>query len=242
MEMKGFLKVLILVLGVSFVNVNAKETTYYINKYDVEFTKTQYDYFSKMFYEGYQDLIDQETFKSYKNEEMNPNNVETKYLNEYMPLGSTVETTAKTLKISKAATTSVSTRLATVLTWKGSPSIRSYDVMGSYLNGSSLLSGVNTTVSYSGGSFNSNEIQSNSSGFGVSILLPSSGSSINISQTFTVNNGGHIYASYQHATRNVSLTNSKSYTIGYNGYGHVFNFTYGVNSYYDGMSGVDIEI
>ena len=67
MEMKGFLKVLILVLGVSFVNVNAKETTYYINKYDVEFTKTQYDYFSKMFYEGYQDLIEISIIKQERN-------------------------------------------------------------------------------------------------------------------------------------------------------------------------------
>ena len=240
--MKGFLKILILVLGVNLLNVKAKETTYYTNKNEVSFTKMQYDYFSKMFYEGYQDLIDQETFNSYSEDEMNPNHVETNYLDVPTPIGTTIETTAKKLKISKAATTSTSTRIATVLNWKGAPTIRSYDVMGAYLDGTQLLSSLNTTISYSDGNYNANEIQSNSNGFGVSILLPSSGSSINISQTFTVKNGGHVYASYQHATKNISLTNSKSYTIGYNGYGHVFNFTYGVNSYYDAMSGVDITV
>ena len=140
MEMKGFFKILILVLGVNLLNVNAREVTYYINRNEVSFTKMQYDYFSKMFYEGYQDLIDQETFNSYSEDEMNPEHVETNYLEIPMPIGTSIETTAKKLKISKAATTSASTRIATVLNWKGSPTIRSYDVMGSYLDGTQLLS------------------------------------------------------------------------------------------------------
>lgn len=50
------------------------------------------------------------------------------------------------------------------------------------------------------------------------------------------NYGTYVYSTYQHATSNVSLAISKSYTISSSGLGGVINHSY--SSYYDGMEGV----
>ena len=51
-----------------------------------------------------------------------------------------------------------------------------------------------------------------------------------------------VYGSYQHAVYNVSLIDSKSYTISGAGLGYVFNFATAVEDLYDGMGGVDISL
>ncbi len=48
--------------------------------------------------------------------------------------------------------------------------------------------------------------------------------------------GTNVYGTYQHATSNISLANSKSYTISSTGLGGVIAHNY--SSYYDGMTGV----
>ena len=48
--------------------------------------------------------------------------------------------------------------------------------------------------------------------------------------------GTYVYGTYQHATTNVSLATSKSYTISSSGLGGVLNHSY--SSYYGGMQGV----
>lgn len=238
--MKKILKLFILITSVVCVQTYAKENSYYINENNVSFSKEQYDYFTAMFYDGYQDLITQEEFNTYNEAEMKAENVETKYLNSVSPLSTLHETPAKQLKISKSV--SSTSKISVVLTWKGTPKVKSYDVIGSYLEGVSSIGNVITRLSYSSGSYDSNEIKSFNNGFGVSIKLPSSGSNIIVSQSFNTTLGGTVYASYQHATSSISLASSKYYTISKSGYGKVFSFYNNMSSKYDGMGGVYIDV
>lgn len=50
-----------------------------------------------------------------------------------------------------------------------------------------------------------------------------------------------VYGTYQHAVKNISLSNSKKYTIGAGGMGDVLNFTSGYSSYYDNTGGVMVR-
>ena len=238
--MKKILSLFILAICVTCIQTFAKEN-YYINENNVSFTKEQYEYFTAMFYDGYQELVTQEEFNTYNEEEMNAENVETKYLDFISPLSTLHETAAKQLKISKSTALPIA-KISVVLTWKGTPKIKSYDVMETYLEGVSLVGNVITRVSYSGGSYDSNEIKSFNNGFGVSIKLPSSGNSIIVSQSFNTTLGGTVYASYQHATSNISLASSKYYTISKSGYGKVFSFYNNMSSKFDGMGGVYIDV
>lgn len=56
------------------------------------------------------------------------------------------------------------------------------------------------------------------------MLLPKYDSAPVINQTFKVSKGGTVYASYQHAMRNIFLADSKNYTLSKAGYGEVFKF------------------
>ncbi len=227
-------------VGVSH-NVSAQEI-FYENEKGVVFTKEQYEFFSAMYYDGYQSIMSQEDFDSFEPEYMNKDLVESKIARNYgiNPLGTEVGTPAKTLKISKLNTSNV--KISVTLVWHGNPTIRSYDVMGAYLSGVNLLSGVTTMLSYSTGGNTANDIKQLSNGFGVSIKLPVSGNDIKLTQTYSVSKGGRVYASYQHAMDTVNLSLSQSYTIGIGGYGHVFIFNNGAMSHYDGMDGVDIDV
>ena len=152
----------------------------------------------------------------------------------------THETTSKVLTIKSACVTNC---LITVTAeWKTSPKVRSYDVIGAYLDGISLKVAPQTYVENSSACSTSSEIVESSNGFGVSIKLISNGSNMVVTQYYTVSKGGSVYASYQHATSNITLANSKKYTISRSGYGGVFLFNSSVSSYYDGMGGVSISV
>lgn len=141
-------------------------------------------------------------------------------------------------------------RIILINEWKIMPAVRSYDVIGvRYYNWQpttawgdqtafSYDEGVNTTeYSYNGSNMN---IQSN--GIGISQNLYDYSSLYGLSNRLVVEGkvlSDHIgrYGSYQHATRDVTLAQSKNYTFG-NGMGEVFLFNLGIGSYYDNMQGV----
>ena len=243
--MKKSYYVILLILTVFMTNVgnvNAQET-YYINDNGISFTKEEYDFFSKMYYDGYQRYMTSEDLEYFKYCDMDINNIE---IVEYEPgnsfLKSTVyETTAKRLVISKAGG-SIPT-IVVSLRWKGSPKIRSYDLIGAYLSGVSLLGNPSTRLDYSGGYVNPSETKITTNGFGSSIKLPNSGSDFVASQTFIVSGSGTVYASYQHAKSSLSLANSQSFDTRYSGLGNVFYFSSStIRSKYDAMGGVSIGV
>ena len=115
--------------------------------------------------------------------------------------------------------------------------IKSYDVIGTYLDGLTLVGAVDTKIQ----NISFNEIKKNINGFGVSVKIPTLGNPI-ITQRFKVTGSGTIYGSYQHATKSVTLSQSKNYTISKKGLGKVFLFEEPFKTYYDNSPGVDITI
>lgn len=231
-----FLLSVILLFGI--FDVNAKEV-YYSNVNNVELTKEEYDFLSKMYWDGYQAIMTKEDYNYFVQSNMINGVFDSKIYNYNLARGVSHTTSSKNLKISKSCTSGCD--ISVVLTWLVNPTIRSYDVVGAYFDGVSLIRMGDTKVvsSSSVNSFSLNN-QSNN-GIGASIKLPTY-SNIVISQSYKVSSGGTVYASYQHAVKNISLSQSQNYTFSTNGYGRVLNFASSVRGYYDNMQGVELEL
>lgn len=161
-------------------------------------------------------------------------------INFFLNRGPYYSTNSKSLSIAKTCDSNYCT-VITNLTWLINPNVRSFDVIGARFDGTSLYNNTitNKVSSTVGNSYSSNNVFL-SNGFGSSVKLPDNASNIVVEQKFFTNVGGTIYASYQHATTNITLQHSCYYTIGPNGLGGVFNFYGAASGVYDGMGGVDI--
>lgn len=242
-ERKMKIKAVIIVCFLTCIFMSSAKASeyYYTNNQGINFTKEEYDYISKIYWEGYQNTMDLNSYNRILEKGL-PINVETK---EYMPLSlfsEYHETKSKKMKIAKSNFGSYS--LITIsVEWITNPVVRSYDVIGAYLEGPKLVTGsIYTEIFSDTNTIQSNEIKQSSNGFGVSIKLPKTEKNLKVSQSFRVTGSGHIYASYQHAKKSITLVNSKKYTISKSGYGKVFEFDNTVKNYYDAMGGVDINI
>ena len=231
-----FLLIVILLFGI--FNVNAKEI-YYSNVNNVELTKEEYDFLSKMYWDGYQAIMTKEDYNYFVQSNMINGVFDSKIYNYNLARGVSHTTSSKNLKISKSCTSDCD--ISVVLTWLVNPTIRSYDVIGAYFDGVSLIRMGDTKVvsSSSVNSFSLNN-QSNN-GIGSSIKLPTY-SNIVISQSYKVSSGGTVYASYQHAVENITLSTSSKYNFSRNGFGGVFSFYDSASGVFDGMGGVYISV
>lgn len=240
--MKKIIVSVFILFVIPIINVSAKENVdaFYTNKYNVAFTKEQYDFISQFYWEGYQDNMERDDYQNFINSNIMNGEVETVELNDNMPRSSTVTAKNKNLKISKSCSTNCT--ISVVATWTSTPTTKSYDVIGAYLKNVNLVTTPITQAFSSTSTNKSTEIKKDGNGFGVSVLLPSFGNNYIVNQTYIVSKGGTVYASYQHATSTISLANSKKYTISLNGYGNVFSFTGLALSAYDGMNGVSISV
>ncbi len=237
--MKKILYILLLVFFCTSVNVSASEI-YFSNANGVNLTIEEYNFISKIFWEGYQKDMTIEDYNFILSDGISENIVTYNYI-PFQTMGTIHTTSSKTLTITKTQMSSY-TLVSVVATWLSSPKVRSYDVIGSYLNGVTLMDSPTTKVSSSSGTTSYGDILDDDNGFGVSVKLPTSGSNIIVSQAFKVNGSGHIYSSYQHSSSYISLATSKKYSISLSGYGNVFLFDASVKNYFDQMGGVDISI
>ena len=137
--------------------------------------------------------------------------------------------------------------------WKYMPTVRSYDVIAMRYNNVALIkdtiSGVQffkqigkdyyetAEYAYDGANTNLQKL-----GFGISMNLVNNDINsleLNISALGMVSGSNpQVWADYQHAIRDVTQAQSKSYTISAAGYGNVINFIPSIENYYDGMYGV----
>ena len=237
--MKKFLFYCFVILML-FERVQAKPY-YYINGYGVEFTLEEYNYVSELLYDGYQATMTKEEYKIIFSENMNTIKKTIIDTPVYSTLGTFYASSSKNINI---ATSCDSTCLVTVaVNWTKSPNIRSYDLIGAFLEDTSLTTNVVTKSMNSTGVNVSNEIKNDKNGFGVSIELLKKGDDMRITQIFRVNKGGWVYSSYQHAMKSITLANSKKYSIQKGGYGGVFLFdSLKIQDYYDGMQGVYVQL
>lgn len=228
----------------SFTRVNALENVYYRNSNDVEFTKEEYNYFYDIYGLKYIENLKQEDYDWYSDLNINSNDIEAKTYYDYENLtkASTHTTASKKLIITKSCSTTKCTIL-TATKWLKEPKTRSYDVIGARFEGVSLKENtILTQLKSSAGTAKFNNLKSSKIGLGVSVKLPENATNIIIEQKFYTTKGGKIYASYQHATKDISLATSKLYSINSSGYGGVFSFYDAAANVFDQMGGVDISV
>lgn len=192
------------------------------------------DYFENMTYADYEWISDLN---------IDANEVEISSYFDYgsvQTYSSSHSTANKKITIAKSCTTVYCT-IITNVTWFSNPKVRSYDVIGARFKDTSLYgSTIDTRLTSSAGTQTSQNSKKLSNGFGVSIKLPENATGISLQQKFSVNIGGNVFVSYQHATTNISLSNSKLFSISSSGLGSVFNFYGAAQGVYDGMQGVYI--
>lgn len=240
---KSFI-ILPILIGMFSTNVSAKEGIFYTNDNNVSLTEREYNFISNLFYDGFQNVMSQNDYDNiFWNENIINNEI---FSNNYdeshniIPYAASHETTSKILTIKSSC--DLECTVTITAEWKTSPKVRSYDVIGAYLEGVNLTFSPITYAEGASETSYSSEIVQFNNGFGVSVKLPSSGSKMKVCQYFRVTKGGTVYGSYQHATSSISLANSKKYSISRSGYGGVFLFNDSVKSYYDAMGGVSISV
>lgn len=224
-------------------NVSAKEDFYFMNNNGVQLNEIEYRNIIQIHGSEMLEFLTQDMLNEYKDFYNDPNIiVNTNYAdkNLIIPYSSFLETNYKELKITSVTSQSATKMIVVTVNWKAAPKVKSYDVIGFRLYNTSLKSSVITMANINGSSQPVAGYKEFSNGYGASIKLPSNSSSITFQQTFRVTSGGTVYASYQHAVKNISLSNSLSFSISSNGLGNVFNFSN--NDLFDQMSGVSINI
>ena len=189
------------------------------------------------------EILTQDMLNEYEDFYNDPNiivNTNSNIKNTISPYSSFLETNYKELKITSVTSQSTNKMIVVTVSWKAAPKVKSYDVIGFRLYNTSLKSSVITMTNVNGSSQSIAGYKEFSNGYGASIKLPSDSTSITVQQTFRVSSGGTVYASYQHAVKNISLSNSLDFSISSNGLGNVFMFNN--NNLFDQMSGVSINI
>ena len=238
-----------MLVSLPLTKLKADEEVYYTNGYGVEFTEDEYNYFTEMFWDGYQELVTQDDFDQVEEFGLFESKVEKEsivqmYTPENFIMGANLTEKGRTLKISKSCGTYCSVGITA--TWNYSPNVRSYDVIGARYSGTTLYQNNNTYVSSTNGTVTVSDSnrQNFTTGFGVSALLPSSGGNLRISTTFYVENvsGAVVYGAYEHAAAPVTLSTSKLYYISPYGQGNVLYFTSIAAPVYDDCNGVYIAL
>ena len=142
------------------------------------------------------------------------------------------------------------------LLWKMIPSTRAFDVIAvryvgmTDVDGTQIgrqIWGTNGNYTYVNYGWNGTNINRQDNGFGISMNITND-STINYLENYiesAVEFTGNFQwagASYQHATSNTTLAQSKSYTLAENGKNGVILFTGNIGSKYDNMPGVYCEL
>ena len=244
--MKTKLKYFGLLIGLLLitVNVSAKEKPYYTNHNGVEMNETEYKNVLKINGLESLDNLTQDMFDEYLDFYSSPNlkieTISNDNFYDLIPYSQTHDTNYKKLKISTITSQTSSKMIVVRLEWKAIPNVKSYDVMGVRLYNTSFQSSISNLMLFDGVNKTIDGSKQFSNGYGASIKIPDNCSTILLQQSFKVAPGGRVYASYQHAIRNISLADSTNFSISDNGLGSVFAF--GNNNLFDKMAGVDITI
>lgn len=234
--MKKILYIFIFLFALTFGVNSVSASAFYVNTNGVEFTREQYEYISDLYYDGYQDTMNQIELDKMINLSLFGQpivSVESDSIflpeNNYVINGSTVTQNGVTTKITKSCTTECLVVLKA--TWSLIPTINSYDVIGFRLSNASIdtinkatITGTNYSVTYQPSS-----ARQFSNGFGYSVKLGNAMGMKITTSMYTTTSG------YQHANYNVSLATSQLYTISLAGYGNAL-------FKYNNAVGVDITL
>ena len=223
-----------LILTIKQVYAN---TIFYENDNGVKLTQKEYDYISNLYWDGYQQYLTPNDYDVFKEMNFFDKKIEKQTINLPISRSTSVTSHMRTLSIAKSCNSNCVVSL--VEAWNGTPTIKSYDVIGARISGGEITNIMKTIVTGNNYSQSYNDYQKNGNGFGVSVLVPNV-DNIKTIVTFMTTTNGEIFGSYQHAMKNISKSVSEQYIIGAGGYGNVFNFRFGATGVYDGAPGVSI--
>lgn len=231
MKKSMFLLLTFMVLFTMTVNVNAQNI--YTNNYGIELNENEIKSIEKLYGKEYVNKITQEEYDTYKDFISSPTKIQSKSVNLFSPLSN-----VKTLTINKSQNGD-QTLIVIIAHWHQSSNILSYDVIGARLDRVTLISTPYTAVSNKN-VFEVKSTRTLSNGLGSVVKLNGDTSQEKITQTFLVQGHGVVFASYQHAMRNINLADAEDFNISITGLGSVFNFRN--NSLFDNMNGVNITV
>ena len=227
-----------LLLAVVFINITKAEECLITNKANVEIPCDFYNSLKEYYSDNFLSFMTSDEYNQIKDNDLAE--IETEVYTEGVSLrGTYFETAYKQLRITRNGNF-----IDANLVWVQNPVTRSYDVFGIRFYGPSIVGtplfreyySVNG-VTYSSSNYSRKDF---TNGFGISVKLPSY-NHLESDITFTYTGSGNIYASYQHAITNVTLTQSKKYTLSSSGYGNVLLFDTNIQPKYDNMTGVSIQ-
>ena len=147
-------------------DVQAKEV-YFVNQNNVEFTKEEYDFISYMFWDGAQENMDLDDYNNFINSDIMNGDLDSNiYYDIPLTRATSIEEANKTLKIVKSCSSNCF--VSVTLTWKKFPTVKSYDVIGAYLDGTSLVNNPATSITTNGTITTTyKDIKKSNNGFGV---------------------------------------------------------------------------
>ena len=234
--MKKFLLALFMVtISFSFV----KAENYYVNDSGVEFSKKEYDFISNMFYEGYQNYVTLEDLEKIRSLKLYDSPIEKITSPEVMPLINIYEK-GRTLTLAKSCSSN-ECLVAIDVVWAGSPAVKSYDVIGTLLDSTTIVSYGPAAVAGTNYSKTYYSPQKFSNGFGYSVLFPNT-TNVKMTASYYAEKKGRVFASYQHAMEKISEANSKLYTLSIGGAGYVFDFYGAAKDVYDEAAGLTFAL
>lgn len=242
--MKKIISIFILLFACSFRIVKAD--TFYTNQYGVEFSKVEYNFISKFYFEGYQDYMTKTNYQEFIDSNIINGYVIVQEVYDYdfnglVPYTTDLhETASKVLKLSSSCSNYCD--ITVILNWKKKPTTMSYDLIGSYFENTNMIQLLSANLYYENKSLPSIENTFRNNGISSTFKIPNTNELITIVQKYRFNKSGKIYVSYQHAKNNVTLAQSRKYSFTNSGYGGVFGFDSSVASKYDGMKGLSINL
>ena len=248
--MKKIVVALLVVLCIFGITKNVyAEEAYYTTQNGIELTREEYEFLTTFYNPRFPDIMTRDMYEEFVESDLINSEVEIVTYNEPQlgllnpsvgPRSQTHTTSYKTIHISKGCNSTFCT-IDIQNTWTVNPSVRSWDNIGAYFDGVSLIKHNHTYVDSTSGT-NWFTYLNTTNGIGNSVELPSTGNDIIIDMSFRVSRGGTVYGSYQHAMQNTTLANSQNYTLDILGYGNVFSYYGTAIGVYDGMNGVDIDV
>lgn len=246
-----FLSLVVLIL---LIGSTVHAETYYTNHLGVSFTREQYDFYTYVMHDGFQEHVTQDMLDEIAHEDIEsievskvsicPNPMQQGNMgNLANPLDDNtfVITSAKSLEMTVACNSVNFCRAFAYVEWFGEPNQKSYDVIGAYLDGPTRTSTPMVLVSTEDDFANEEVIKYETDGFGA-VVPVIDGDDLMIDMTFPYSGTGGIFISYQHAMSYISLANAQLFNIDFVGYGNVFDFYGAAIGVYDEMPGVHMDV
>ena len=246
--MKKLITVFI-IISIIFIGNRVYAEDYYTNRKGVSFTKEQYDFYTDLMHDGYQEIVTQEMLDDIDWDNLDSLTIQKTSLcpmptTERVPLlrddNTYVSTSAKSLMMANICAGDIC-RIYSNVEWYGIPNQQSYDLIGAFLDGPTRNGNPMVMISTEDDFDDEELVKYETDGFGA-IVQVLDGEGLMIDMTFSYSGHGGIFVSYQHAMSAITLANAQLFNIDFIGYGNVFDFYGAAIGVYDEMPGVHMDV